>query len=325
MVELPLVSVVIACYNHEKFIKDCIFSIMQQDYENIEILICDDCSVDSSWEILSEMEEKMQSRFTRVFLYRNTENKGVTYTLNGLIKNARGELIKGLASDDVILDIKGISKFVSYMKEFPQTKVVIANGILINEDQHMPINIDIGKAVRIYKDRPVFDRELLFESIYKNNYIFAPGNMIRKELYDVYGYYDEELTAEDWEFWLRITCEGVNIFGYIDEELIGYRINENSLTAKVYNTGLEQKRIKMYKTNMIVLDRYGDKVSPEIYAKTKMHFLLDENKLAVKYNLQKLQKLTSDEYKRFEHWKYIDMKTKLEIIRKKLFGYIKIV
>ena len=320
---MPLVSIVIACYNHEKFIEDCIYSVIQQDYKNIEILICDDCSTDRSWEVLSSLKERMCLRFGRVVLYCNEKNRGVTYTLNSLIKNARGNLIKGLASDDVILDVNGISKFVSYMEEFPEIQVVISNGVLIDEDQHMPMAIDFSKKKRIYEERPVFDKSMIFEAVYQNNYIFAPGNMVRKEIYDKYGYYDVKLTAEDWDFWLRITCEGMNDFGYIEDALIGYRINENSLTAKVYNKNFEKKRIKMYTTNMIILDRYGDKVPPEIYARTKMRFLLEENKLAVRYNLCELRKITSEEYKRFKYWQYIDIKMILSIIKKKICGYVK--
>ena len=59
MDDMPLVSIVIACYNHEKFIEDCIYSVIQQDYKNIEILICDDCSTDRSWEVLSSLKERM--------------------------------------------------------------------------------------------------------------------------------------------------------------------------------------------------------------------------------------------------------------------------
>ena len=70
-----LVSVVIPCYNHEKFIQDCIQSVIDQTYQNIELIIIDDGSKDSSVEIIEKMLPACEQRFVR-FEFRNRPNKG---------------------------------------------------------------------------------------------------------------------------------------------------------------------------------------------------------------------------------------------------------
>ena len=86
----PLVSVVIACYNHENFVQDCIKSVVAQTYDNIELIIIDDGSKDSSVEKISELIDVCQNRFSR-FEFRHRSNKGLTATLNEALERRQGE------------------------------------------------------------------------------------------------------------------------------------------------------------------------------------------------------------------------------------------
>ena len=65
MSEQPLVSILMPCYNHENFLPDCLDSILGQTYENIELLICDDCSPDGSWTVIESYEARLRQRFAR--------------------------------------------------------------------------------------------------------------------------------------------------------------------------------------------------------------------------------------------------------------------
>ena len=66
----PLVSVIIPCYNAEKYIEQAVHSIMNQTYKNLEIIVTDDCSIDRSFEILKKLEKED----SRIKLYRNETN-----------------------------------------------------------------------------------------------------------------------------------------------------------------------------------------------------------------------------------------------------------
>ena len=85
IIENPLISVLLSVYNDDKNIKKSIDSILSQSYKNIELLIIDDCSTDKTYEIINEIKD------SRVRIFRNKDNKGLTKSLNILIKESKGE------------------------------------------------------------------------------------------------------------------------------------------------------------------------------------------------------------------------------------------
>ena len=95
-----LVSVCIAVYNREKFIKNAIESVLKQTYQNFEIIIINDGSTDGSLEVINDFDDK------RIKVFSNESNKGVTYTRNRYLEKASGELIAVLDSDDEWLNMK---------------------------------------------------------------------------------------------------------------------------------------------------------------------------------------------------------------------------
>jgi len=97
----PLVSVVIPCYNHEKHVQECIQSIIDQDYQNIELIIIDDGSKDGSVGKIEEMILGCKVRFKR-FEFRHRENVGLSSTLNEAIDWCEGGYFSPIASDDVL-------------------------------------------------------------------------------------------------------------------------------------------------------------------------------------------------------------------------------
>ena len=91
------VSILMPMYNSEKYIKESINSILNQEYKNFELIIVDDGSIDSSIEIVKEYND------SRIKLYENIENKGLPYTRNKLLSLATGEYIALFDSDDIAL------------------------------------------------------------------------------------------------------------------------------------------------------------------------------------------------------------------------------
>ena len=83
-----LISVIVPAYNHEKYIEECIRSIMAQTYQNIELLVIDDGSKDGTFEILQSLKPECEKRFVRV-VFETQENQGTCVTLNRLIDLAR--------------------------------------------------------------------------------------------------------------------------------------------------------------------------------------------------------------------------------------------
>src|SRR4030095_2481272 len=94
----PKISVCLPVFNGERFLRAAIESVLNQTYDNYELLISDDCSEDGSFELLSEFSRADK----RLKLSRNETNKGLFANYNACIRQASGALLKFFAQDDVL-------------------------------------------------------------------------------------------------------------------------------------------------------------------------------------------------------------------------------
>ena len=94
-----LITVIIPCYNIEKYIERCIQSVEEQTYKNIEIIAVDDGSKDKTVPIL----ERLQNKYSNLKVFKNDKNKGAAYARNLAIRKAKGEYIGFIDSDDYIV------------------------------------------------------------------------------------------------------------------------------------------------------------------------------------------------------------------------------
>lgn len=303
----PLVSILIPCYNHELFLEDCIHGILEQDYSNIEVIICDDASTDRSYDILCSLMDLLKEKYERVEILRNAVNGGVTKSLNKMLKMAKGDLIKDIASDDVMTS-DAISKMVQAFEANLNIDVVVSNGVTISQFQHYP---DYILGERWYRTPPDFEQDDLFRCIYKANYIFAPGVMVKKTLYERYGDYDEDILIEDLEFWLRILRDGKVRFKYLDDVLIYYRINDNSMTSSVKNADLEMRRKRFHLSIIQILNKYHADAGDQLYARTLLCHMFDEKGVAIRNELYEWEAFVDNELREFSYWDCVDFRNKV--------------
>ena len=97
VIETPLISVLLSVYNDDENIKKSIDSILSQSYKNIELLVIDDGSTDKTYEILNDIKD------SRLKIFRNKDNLGLTKSLNILIKKSQGQILARQDSDDISL------------------------------------------------------------------------------------------------------------------------------------------------------------------------------------------------------------------------------
>ncbi len=229
-----LISIIIPCYNHEKYMDDCFKSIMAQTYGNLEVIISDDASQDNSFQKIKEWEPVLGRRFSRVIVKRNPVNLGITKNLNSMLELCSGEYIKPLASDDMLY----ADAAASYMAYAEKTgaDIIFSNAAYIGSSFRYA---DMGKrSLRyFYKKAPVSGRNLTGK-LCAGNYIAAAGMFISKKTYEKYGLYNESLSFEDWEFLLRVSVKG-NL-AYLDRPEAFYRMNEHSFSH--FGTGQEEKK-----------------------------------------------------------------------------------
>jgi glycosyltransferase involved in cell wall biosynthesis len=127
--ESSLVTIAVAVYNTEKYLKDCMDSVVNQTYQNLEIICVNDCSTDKSLEILEEYAAKD----TRIKIITNEKNSGLGVTRNVGIDAAHGEYILFIDSDDW-LDLTACEKLIPKAKE-NDSDIVFYSAYEVSEDK----------------------------------------------------------------------------------------------------------------------------------------------------------------------------------------------
>ena len=202
------VSVIIPTYNREKFISECVQSVLAQTLPAREIIIVDDGSTDATYNILRDLGFNSFSTKKTVLRYFFQQNRGVSSARNLGIKEARSEYIALLDSDDLWLKSK-LDRQVSAFQNDTQSsrlchtdEIWIRNGVRVN--QHKKHKKHGGNV---------------FQSCLKLCCISPSSAMMHRSVFEDFGFFDEDLPAcEDYDFWLRYSAkEDVN---FIDEPLI---------------------------------------------------------------------------------------------------------
>ena len=211
----PLVSIVIPCYNHEAFVQESIQSVIDQTYKNIELIIIDDGSKDSSIVKIEEMLEQCRDRFTR-FEFRHRPNIGLSATLNEALKWCQGEYYAAIASDDIILPKKTEIQ-VKFLNKHKKV-VAVFGGIQIIDSNNQVISTKLGK-----------NKSYPFNKIIMHKFdLAALTQMIRLESIKNVGGYNDNMLIEDWYMWLKLSEIG-KIY-HIKKLLASYRVHDNNFS-----------------------------------------------------------------------------------------------
>lgn len=204
----PLVSIIVPCYNHEKYIAECVISIFNQTYQNFELIIIDDGSTDKSFEVLTTLLKEY------TFTLFHQENKGIAATLNRAIKQfSRGKYITFCASDDFWESSK-LEKQVNFMESNSQYPMCYGRTYYVDTDSKI-----IKRTDNNLKSGWLFEEIFTFRIHPPVNYLF------RAEIFKEVGYYDESILAEDYYMNLKISSKYP--IGYLNEYLSYYRIDFN--------------------------------------------------------------------------------------------------
>ena len=217
----PLVSVLVPLYNHERYIKKCLESILEDGYPFTEIVILDDGSRDASVEVARAWHRDNAHRLSGRFELRSRENRGLARTLNELVGLARGEFVILLASDDYLLP-GGIRARVDYLLEHREKMAVFADCIVVDQHDAVVHTSGITDVYHGNKEYLAHEKLRTFEIVIRWC-VPGPVFMARKEAYRRVGGYDESLVVEDWDFYLRLLA--ADLLGFVDYLAAAYRIH----------------------------------------------------------------------------------------------------
>lgn len=203
--EQPLVSVVIAAFNHGDYLPQAIESVLSQDYPLVELILVDDGSTDNTPAVLDRYKESARAIRQR--------NAGQSCALNRGWAEARGEILAYLGSDDV-LERTAVSRAVALLQAAPGVALTYCDYLLIDPASHPIRQMSNGDYDR---------RSLVAELVCYP----GPGAFFRRSGYAQAGPWNETLRQiPDFDFFLRLSHAGT--FVRIPEVLARYRVHEGS-------------------------------------------------------------------------------------------------
>jgi glycosyltransferase involved in cell wall biosynthesis len=223
---LPLVTVIATCFNHERFVVECLESIGAQTYPNIQLIIADDCSTDGSVPLIRDW---LTQTGTVCTLILHQQNQGVCRTRNETLTHARGKYVSSLSTDDVWLPHK-LAVQVEQMEKLPLGVGVAYCDAARMDAESRALPKTFIAELGIVERMPEGD---VYEALLARNFIPAGATLVRRECYEEVGPWDESLIYEDWDMWLRIARRYE--FAFTDRIGTRYRVHEDSLSQLLHN------------------------------------------------------------------------------------------
>lgn len=214
----PLVSVAVVTYNQKDFLVECIESILEQDYPNIEIVVADDGSRDGTAELLRDLEASGRGNFKILI---SPQNKGITSNQNLALSGCKGKYISWMAGDDIMLPGK-ISAQVDFLEGNPDFSICYHD---LEVFESSTGNV-LRKHSDIDKPRTGDVRTLVKYGCFNG----AVSNMVRASSQPKQGFDERIPIASDWLYWVQCLSGGGKI-GYIDQTLGRHRRHGANVTS----------------------------------------------------------------------------------------------
>lgn len=227
--ELPLVSVVCLCYNHERFVKEAIDSVLHQTYKNIEMIVVDDCSQDASVSvILSLVDQNPRIKFISL-----KKNIGNCKAFNVGYQSTQGDFIIDFATDDVMLPGRIEKQVQFFQNQNSKVGVVFTDAIYIDSSSKPFKNhFEYLLKKKLIDHIPMGD---VFRDVLTTYFICSPTMMVRREVFESLKGYDENLAYEDFDFWVRAARDFH--FAFLNERSTWVRKSFGSMSNGLYKPG----------------------------------------------------------------------------------------
>jgi glycosyltransferase involved in cell wall biosynthesis len=211
----PIVSVIVPCYNAEKFVVEAVRSVLSQTLRELEVIVIDDGSTDASAARVQEIRDD------RLHLIRQP-NSGVSAARNLGIREAEGPLIAFLDADDLFLP-ENLARKVEALSQRPDWDLVHSAEIRFDSESGRDLERTRGR-----------EGDMLIDLLeLRPGVIHSPSSVVvRKTLLQRAGDFDTQLsTSADWEIWTRFAR--YTHFSYVDEPLVRYRVHPGQMHRNI--------------------------------------------------------------------------------------------
>lgn len=217
----PFFSIVIPLYNKEKYVYASLQSVLNQSFENYEIIIVEDSSTDNSFEIVSTIKSE------KVRIIKHDFNKGLSASRNTGIKNATGKYIAFLDADDFWKDTY-LGEVFSLIKSYPEAKLFATNYEEVHQNNVVLLPNNNAKNL----EERVIIRDFFTISLAQP--LYCPSSLcVEKSIFNAIGFYNETIRyGEDVDFNIRVNSSFQLV--YSKKPLVSYTmVSENQITQSL--------------------------------------------------------------------------------------------
>jgi glycosyltransferase involved in cell wall biosynthesis len=255
--DTPLVSIVVPSYNHERYLRAAIDSILAQDYPRVELIVIDDGSTDGSPDILKSYGNR--------FHWEIQSNQGQVATQNRAWLASRGDILGYLSADDVLMP-PAVSRSVECLKSNPGAVLAYCDFNLVDPS---------GRFIRRVRTPDFSYHDMLVKGLCPP----GPGALFTRAAFEKAGLWDKDLrTALDYDYWLRLGLHGK--FVRIPEVLAHYRMHPGQESFSSMNEGMSGEPVR------IVSRLYDNPALPRDLLPFKAEALSNAHVLAARLHLR---------------------------------------
>ncbi len=219
---MPLVTVICLCYNHAKFVQQAVESVLRQTYSAIQLIVVDDASTDNSCEVI----QALVAQHPTIEFLPLEKNLGNCKAFNRGLTLAKGAFIIDLAADDILLP----DRIETGVRELTQKGSKY--GVHFSD-----VDIIDEAGAHLYFHSEKFPHHTIpqgdvYQAIIGRYFICPPTVMATREVMDALNGYDESLSYEDFDFWVR--SSRTFFYTYSPEVLVKRRVSANALSGKQF-------------------------------------------------------------------------------------------
>lgn len=281
----PKVSVIIPTYNRAQLLPVAIGSVLNQTFQDFEIIVADGGSTDNTKEVVIGFGPKVK--------YFNEKHTGLPASGRNMgLRNASGDYIAFLDSDDRWLPEK-LEKQVRYIQSHPRYSIVYSNVWTIDNS---------GKKKHLFLKSKLLKEGNIFRDLIKINFVPILTVLMRKEVFQKIGFFREDPSVlEDYEYWLRAALHFE--FGFINEPLAMYRDHGEGISKKQNYGELKQNILSLFLESSQTPENYKNDIMDsfyESYLNSAVYFLRNYE---IMYALKDLLKYTDYHLRRFQYKK----------------------
>lgn len=262
----PLISVVMPLFNTAQFLPAALESVLNQTYQNLQVIVVDDCSTDGSAEILASYDDP------RLEIFRMEENSHVCAARNEGFRHVRGDYVATIDSDDVWLPEK-LEMQLSWMEIHPDCGVCFTWSDMIDENGALA-NHENAWFYEMFRQPNRTQREWLLHLLEHGNCLNNSSPLMRRAVLDQVGGYNLTLVQlQDFEYWIRVVSKFP--ISVLPAKLVQYRrVRENNRSVSANNV---TNKLRSENEEIFVCSHFFDWISDELFCELFRSDFRDSN------------------------------------------------